>query len=183
VQQQPQIYDAVMGEAMNRLAPPIRDFHRAANPAHFAGRASVKRGGNPLARIAAAIIGLPATSPDCPVEIEITRNSQATEIWRRTFAGKPFISRQYAGTGTWSGLMIERIGPMSFAYALIERKSDLHLDVRYWSAFGIPMPAFLGPKADAFEHAANNRFNFDVAMSLPIIGLLVHYRGWLEPVS
>ena len=29
--------------------------------------------------------------------------------------------------------------------------------------------------------AAQGRFRFDVALFLPLIGLLVHYRGWLVP--
>ena len=44
------------------------------------------------------------------------------------------------------------------------------------------MPSILGPAPIAFEHAADGRFNFDVEMSLPLIGLVVRYRGWLEPL-
>ncbi len=178
----PRIYDVVMGDAMGRLAVPIREFHRAPSPARFAGRAVITRGNGALALLVAATIGLPSASPGCAVEIEIACDDDGAETWRRSFAGKPFESLQRAGRGNWSGLMVEQIGPMSFAYALIEREGALHLDVRGWKAFGLAMPRCLGPKAIAFEHAADGRFNFDVTMGLPLIGRLVHYRGWLEPV-
>ena len=81
----------------------------------------------------------------------MTRAANGAETWRRSFAGRVFTSSQLLGSGRWNGLIVERIGPMAFAYAVIERRSQLHLDLRGWSAFGIPMPAFLGPGADAFE--------------------------------
>ncbi len=179
----PLIYDAAMGAAIERLAEPVRAFHRAPAPARFVGRASVARGSNPLARIVASVMGLPPSSPDCEVEVLVTRDDTNVETWRRTFAGRAFVSSQLPGRGRWQGLIVERIGPMAFAYAVIERRGKLHLDIRGWSASGIPMPAFLGPGADAFEHGADGRFNFDVAMLLPVIGLVVHYRGWLAPAD
>ena len=40
------------------------------------------------------------------------------------------------------------------------------------------------PKSETFEEVGKDgRFRFDVSISLPLIGLLVRYRGWLEPAS
>jgi hypothetical protein len=39
------------------------------------------------------------------------------------------------------------------------------------------------PRGIAREYEANGRFHFDVPIALPLIGLLVHYRGWLEACS
>ena len=177
------IYDEVMGPALDGLAAPVRAFHRAASPVRFAGRASVVRGASPLAGIVAAMIGLPPAHADCAVVVDIDRDAQGVEAWRRSFDGKVFASRQEPGRGGWTGLMVERIGPMAFAYALHERGGALHLELRGWTALGMPMPAVLGPRATAFEHGADGRFNFDVDMALPLIGRLVRYRGWLEPVG
>jgi hypothetical protein len=48
----------------------------------------------------------------------------------------------------------------------------------------IPLPSFLVPRSFAKERVDTaGRFTFDVPIALPGIGLLVHYRGWLEPVS
>ena len=49
-------------------------------------------------------------------------------------------------------------------------------------AFGLPMPRFLLPSTRAFETVDEaGRFVFDVLITLPFGGELVHYRGWLQP--
>ena len=177
------LYDEALGRAIERVAEPVRAFHRAASPAHFTGRASVERGASPIAHFVADMMGLPAASPDCAIEFRLTRDSDGVETWRRTFAGASFTSTQEQGRGGWSGFIVERFGPMSFALAATEERGRLRVVPRHWSAFGIPMPAFLGPRADGIEHNANGRFNFDVVLCLPLLGLIVHYCGWLEPLG
>jgi hypothetical protein len=40
----------------------------------------------------------------------------------------------------------------------------------------------LAPRSDTREFVDDlGRFRFDVAIGLPLIGQLAHYRGWLEP--
>ncbi len=45
------------------------------------------------------------------------------------------------------------------------------------------MPGALAPGGAACEHAADGRFNFDVEIAAPLVGLIVAYRGWLEPAT
>jgi hypothetical protein len=46
------------------------------------------------------------------------------------------------------------------------------------------LPAFLTPTCEAKEFVDDSgRFNFDVRISMPGIGLLTHYRGWLTPAK
>ena len=48
---------------------------------------------------------------------------------------------------------------------------------------GIPLPEFLRPRTTATESVGSDgAFRFDVAISLPLIGTLARYRGWLRPV-
>ena len=175
------LYDDAIGPAIERVAAPVRAFHRSTTPACLAGRARVDRGTNVLAQAVAAILGLPAASPDCPIQFHLTRDAAGIETWRRAFSGRSFASTQEMGTGRWAGLVVERFGPLAFAMAAIGDHGGLRVVPRHWSAFGMSMPRFLGPGADAVEHGADGRFNFDVAMRLPLIGLIVHYRGWLMP--
>ena len=42
------------------------------------------------------------------------------------------------------------------------------------------MPIALAPWITAGEHGADGRFHFDVAVAMPLIGPVVHYRGWLD---
>jgi hypothetical protein len=43
------------------------------------------------------------------------------------------------------------------------------------------MPRFLMPRGTAREYEAGGRFHFDVPIALPLIGPVIHYRGWLIP--
>ena len=47
--------------------------------------------------------------------------------------------------------------------------------------FCIPLPQSVAPRTHAREWQEQGRFHFDVPISLPLVGLVVHYTGWLEP--
>ena len=131
------LYDEALGRAIERVAEPVRAFHRAASPAHFTGRARVDRGTNRIAHFSADMMGLPAASPDCVIEFRLTRDIDGVETWRRTFAGTSFASTQEQGRGGWSGLIVERFGLMAFALAATEDRGRLRVVPRHWSVFGM----------------------------------------------
>ena len=76
--------------------------------------------------------------------------------------------------------MAERCGPLRFAFDLPSNEKALTMVLRGWTAFGIPMPRFLGPRIAAREWEEAGRFHFDVAVGMPLLGDVVHYSGWLE---
>jgi hypothetical protein len=88
---------------------------------------------------------------------------------------------QSRGVGRNEYLLVERFGPLSFAMALTAEEDRLHLIPRRWSAFGIPMPRWLLPNGTSFETEVEGRFRFDVEIAAPFIGLIVSYRGSLDP--
>jgi hypothetical protein len=45
------------------------------------------------------------------------------------------------------------------------------------------MPRFLLPTGSSFETEEENRFCFDVDIPAPLVGLIVAYRGTLEPAG
>jgi hypothetical protein len=57
------------------------------------------------------------------------------------------------------------------------------MQLRAWSAFGVPLPLALAPRIGAREWEEEGRFRFEVAASLPLVGEIVRYAGWLEPSS
>jgi hypothetical protein len=57
----------------------------------------------------------------------------------------------------------------------------LSLVLRRWSVFGVALPMWLCPGSQAHETVEDGRFAFDVAISHPMTGLIVRYKGWLEP--
>jgi hypothetical protein len=126
------------------------------------------------------LFGFPKAGSDVPVTVTFQlRNGM--EVWRREFAGQLMRSTQEEGQGRFERLLCERFGPFAFGLALVVDGERMRLVVRRWSAFGIPMSRCLAPGGDAYEHAADGRFNFHVEISLPLIGTVVRYRGWLVP--
>ena len=177
------LYAALLGSAWNELPAAIRDMHDLSGTKEVAGRASVARGKNPLARLAGWIMGFPAASADVPVAVRFDVAGEE-EIWTRTFGKQRFASRQFAGRGRSRHLLVERFGPLSFAMALVvEEGGVLRLVLRRWSLFGLPLPLWLAPRSNAYEASADGRFRFHVEISHPLTGSIVKYRGWLVPAA
>jgi hypothetical protein len=174
------LYARLLGTAWNELPDAIRNLHDLDHAASARGRASVERGGGLLARLAAFIIGFPKAVADTPVSVEFVA-SDGTETWTRKFGDQVFSSRQSAGTGKSAGLLCERFGPLTFAMALVLENNRLTLRLRRWSAFGIALPMWLCPRSDSYETTDDGQFHFHVRIWHPLTGLIVQYKGWLEP--
>jgi len=172
------LYEEILGSAYNNMAEPLQNLHRIGNGKTFEGRCKVTRGRNPLSHIVAAILRLPKASPDIPVKVVLTRNGDK-EIWERFFDGRRMVSTQEAGRGKQSRLVIERFGPIAIHLAILVEDGQQILKTTGWSIFGIPLPKFLLPGGEVFEHDMGGRFNFHVDLVAPLFGRLVKYEGWL----
>ena len=172
------LYRRVLGSAWSRLPATLQAMHSVQNTATVAGRADVRRGKGLLARLVAAMIRFPAAGTEIPVEVRFDVR-EGRETWTRRFAGRTFQSEQFAGSGRYERLICERFGPFTLGLALVVADGRLSLIVRDWSFLGIPLPRFLAPHSNSHESEHAGRFHFDVALSHPLTGLIVHYRGWL----
>jgi hypothetical protein len=105
------------------------------------------------------------------------------EHWTRDFDGKVFSSVQSSGTGKDAHLIVEKFGAISVSLALIVEGDRLLLVPRRWSIWGVPLPRMLLPAGTSFETERNGKFCFDVEISAPLAGLIVAYKGELEPVE
>ena len=168
-----------MGKSWDALPEPIRAMHSLSGAIEARGRASVERGKGLFSRIAAALFGFPAEGSDVPVTVEFEL-ANGVERWRRSFGGKSFVSYQSAGRGRSERLLVERFGPFNFSLALTFDGSRLHLVARRWNFLGIPLPLWLAPGGQSYEHVQDGRFHFHVEIAQRWIGLIVRYRGWLE---
>lgn len=172
------LYSGVLGDAWKSLPAEIRAMHEGAAMAE--GSASVERGGGILSRLAARMAGFPPTAADVPVKVRFVTDGQG-ETWTRSFGTHGFSSRQFAGRGRSDRLLCERFGPLTFAMALVAGEDRLSLVLRRWSFLGLPLPMWLCPRSNAYETVEDDRFRFHVEISHPVAGLIVRYRGWLEP--
>jgi hypothetical protein len=176
------LYRAILGSAFTALPSSLQELHGSAASRQWRGSAEVRRGRGLGAALAAAIVGFPKAAAEVPVTVTFTRENGA-ERWVRNFDGKSFTSVQYAGKGKNRHLLVERFGPAAFALALVVEGGRLHLVPRRWSFLGIPMPGFLLPTGQSFETERDGRFCFDVEISMPFVGLIVGYRGSLQPIA
>jgi hypothetical protein len=65
--------------------------------------------------------------------------------------------------------------------AAVVRGGRLDLMLRRWSFLDLALPLWLDPRSAAYESGEDDRFRFQVEIALPLIGLIVRYRGWLLP--
>lgn len=174
------LYAALLSDAWQSLPKEIRAMHDHATTAQ--GRANVERGRTILSRLAAWLVGFPAASFDTPVRVDFEAD-KGEETWTRTFGEHRFSSRQFRGRGRSERLLCERFGPLNFAMALVAGDGRLSLVLRRWSLFGLPLPMFLCPRSTSYEAVEDGRFRFHVEISHPLTGMIVRYRGWLEPAG
>ena len=170
------LYGQVMGERFASLPPAVRRLHEVFRDGHASGLAEVTRGGSWPARLAASLFGFPAAGKDVPVHVAFTEGD-GVETWTRDFAGRRFKSR----LSRRGPLLVERFGPLRFGFDLPSDHGDLSMSLKRWWLGPTPLPVFLAPHSPAREWEENGIFHFDVPISLPIIGLVVRYRGWLRP--
>ena len=172
------LYRSVLGTAWEDLPPEIRSMHDVETVTVAEGVAATRPGKNPLGNIARLMLGMPGSGEDVPVTVRFTVKD-GVETWTRNFGGKSFSSRQYAGRGRSEHLLAERFGILTFYMALVPEDNMLRLVLRRWSVLGIPMPMFLCARSDSYEAVEDGKFVFNVKISHPLAGFIVHYRGWL----
>lgn len=175
------VYRQVMANAYDAMPPGWRAMHDLRQgQLTVAGRASVERGRSPLAWLVGAMMGFPKAGDDVPVSVTFSRQGH-DEVWRRTFAGRSFSSRQAVGKGRARHLVVERFGPLAIAMAPVVRDDRMSLVIRRFTLFGLALPLWLGPTTAAHEAIVDGRFRFDVEIGHPLTGMIVRYRGWLAP--
>ena len=174
------LYRRMLGDAWDLLPPPLRAMHAVNGVLIADGAAMVDRGPGFMSRLVAWLMGLPPAGRDVPLTV-MFEVEEGCEHWRRTFGGSSFASVQEPGRGRFERLLCERFGPFRFGLALVVQHDRLQLVLRGWSFAGLPLPAVFAPRSHAYEFAENGRFHFHVEIDHPLMGLIVRYRGWLEP--
>lgn len=168
------LYRRVMGPAFSHLSEPVCEMHEVFGDGGAKGEAVVSRGRSLAARIVAGLFRFPPAGKH-PLHVSFEEEN-GTERWIRDFSGRCFSSR----LSEEKGRLVERFGALRFAFDLLPHGNGLSMEMRGWTFLGVRLPLFLAPRSIAYEWAEEDRFHFDVSIALPLIGLIVHYRGWLE---
>ena len=174
---QPTGVQQALGAAFFRLPDSLRLLHSNRGRTRWVGRASVERGRNPLARLCARIAGLPPAGQDVATVVEFDCGP-ARETWRREFGA----ARMTSVLGLRDGLLRERLGPVSFRFALHANDGAIWWTVAGARLFGLlPLPASMFDGVRCREYEQDERYHFEVDAALPVAGRIVRYAGWLVP--
>ena len=173
------VFRAVLGNAWQELPAAISELHDVSGIGRFSGRASVTRGRSIIAKIIGRAVGFPPEAGDIPVDVTMN-STNGREHWTRNFDGHKFSSVMTVGRGRLAYLLCEKFGPVNFGMALVLENGRLNYVPRGWTFLGIPMPHFLAPQGQTYENVEDGKFRFHVEITLPLIGHVVTYRGWLQ---
>jgi hypothetical protein len=172
------LFARVLGSKFATLPDAIQNAHRVDDVLVLEGRASIEGAKTVFARAIARLIGFPRDGRDVPIRVTM-RTVDDGEEWMRVFGRARFRTRLTPLDGLHSRL-VERFGPCSFNLRLTARPQGLDYAVTSGRIGFVPLPSFLIPRSTATERVDDaGRFQFDVPIALPGLGLLVHYRGWL----
>lgn len=163
------------GEAFDALPPTLVALHRAHGLQRYVGEVEVARGAGLLSRLCAAATRLPIAGTE-PITVEIDAQG-LRETWTRHVGRHAMRSRLRAG----DGLLLERLGLVEFGFRLAVDAGAITWTVRRVRVLGVlPLPLGWFRQVHARESERDGRYCFDVSADLPLAGLLVRYRGWLD---
>lgn len=168
------LFQRVLGDAFEGLPPLVRAVHSRTGQHRYRGAVEVHRGNHPLARLFAWATRLPPAGKGA-IEVRIDAGPHR-EFWTRHVGGHAMPSRLW-----WHDkLLCEQLGLVRFGFALTVEGDVLVWRVVRVRAVGLPLPARWFHAVQAREFEADGRYWFGVAAVMPVAGLLVHYRGWLD---
>jgi len=173
----PPLYARVMGRGFDELPASVRAIHDVCGDAGAEGEGTVVRGAGPLARLMGALMRFPPTGT-YPLHVAFAER-EGVERWTRDFGGHRFSSELSEA----DGFVSERFGPLRFTFALPSSREGLEMRLRRWLCLGIPLPLPLAPRIAAREWEERGRFRFEVQVSMPLVGEIVRYCGWLLPAA
>jgi len=175
---EPPLFTRAIGTEFERLPDVTRAIHQPLPVLVMDGRADVTGGATWLARAIAAVFSLPVQGKDAAVHVVIEADG-AAERWSRVFPNGVMRSVMHSPDAA-SKSVWERFGWLDVRLRIEPSSAGLSL-VPIAAKFGpIPLPSFLLPYGPATETVdLSGRHLFDVEICLPLIGRLVHYRGWL----
>ncbi len=171
------LFQQLLGPSFAALPDAVRRLHSFHGRGVYSGRATITRGNNPVANLFAAIAGLPSTATDVDTTVEFIADEHG-ETWKRNFGGARMTSRLTAH----GGQLGERLGPMQFRFDIEAREAAIHWRTAGVRLLGVvPLPAALFADVHCREREHAGRYEFLVEASMPVIGRLIRYEGWLEP--
>lgn len=170
----PSLYRQLLGARFEAQPPTAQRLHSRAGRQHYRGEVDVLRGSGLLSRLCGWTTRLPSSGRG-PIGVEIVA-ADGREQWTRKIAGHAMRSHLWAR----DGLLCERLGLVTFGFRLEVVDSAVEWRVQRVRSLGVPLPVKWFARVWAREFEEDGRYRFEVVAALPMAGLLVDYRGWLD---
>jgi hypothetical protein len=97
-------------------------------------------------------------------------------VWSRTFDGRTFESTFHLE----DVLLIEAMGPLLLILDPAVEGGRLHYRLAATRLGPITLPRVLSPSLNAWEGERDGKYEFEVAVALPLIGRVIRYAGQLD---
>lgn len=166
-------------EGFQRMPTNVRAAHMPDPACELQGRVDIDGAAHPIGHAIARMFGFPASAREEAAFVTIEREEDG-ETWIRRFGPAVFMSRLQAARTT--NRLVERFGVLAFDLGARADETGFELSIAGARLWGVPLPSALVPATLARASTdEQGRYCFDVTITLPFLGRLVRYRGWLEP--
>ena len=174
----PTLFERALGERFALLPRPLQRFHRLSGRHELQGLVETDAPASALGRALAWCLGAPTRASHGALRFVLDAAPEV-ETWTRQFPLQTMRSQMRFAPGQ----VVERMGPASLAFALEFSAGKLRMRLMGLRVLGIPCPAWLRPRLVAEEtadrSARGERVHFRIEASVPVIGRVVGYRGYL----
>ncbi len=174
------LYPRLLGPAWLDLHPAVRGLHLMDGV--IAGRLEFRHGRGWAARLACRALRFPSSGTVLDARLAIARDAES-ETWKRMFGRRMLVSIQ---RGLPDGRLAERFGAVELRFrlrvvegALTYAQDGAGLRV---GRLLISLPRWMAPRVEAREACIEGRGpHVRVGVSAPGIGLVLSYRGCVQP--
>lgn len=170
----------LLGEALDGLPEGLRRFHDDPTGGRGIGTLRVERPRG-LVGLLGSLARLPRAAEAAPLVLEVQPHGRWNR-WVRRVGGVELTSRQRLR----GGLLLDRFGPLTLGYSPRIDGDCIVYDLRRAWLLGLPLPAPLRPRDRSLERGTVDGWEVSVEVVLPLLGLLVAYRGqvrWESPAG
>ena len=172
-------FQRILGRSFEELAAPVRRLHSLTAPAAVAGLADIQIAPGLVPSLVCWLAGLPKSGTGVPVSVEFTPDGRGSEHWTRRFGERRYASSISAVRRAGEYLLVERFGPFRLEFRLQAVADGVAWLLVGVTCIGIRAPRWAVPKVQCLENGEGDRYQFDIDATMPLVGPLIRYKGWL----
>lgn len=169
------------GEGFQQLHPVLQGLHL--HGGILAGPVEIELGhglARPFGKAIARKLGIPLRPGSHELRVDISHRHDRL-LWNRCFDGGSRMDSTFRPIGAWpDGLWLEETGPVRLGLAVETIDGGWYWHCRKVWLYGIRLPRALFPQSIAYKRIEDGRYRFQVAFTMPVLGVVLAYGGLLD---